>query len=373
MNINIHDYLRDLENRLDEKQEERLLAEYVSFAKRELKSGYFEPKRVPSPSALEWPQVCFNDTFRDFDMMVYKQLIRANDQLATGGGELLALRPSYGIGLIPSMFGSELKFLPDEQDYLPSPLKLKWEQIEKIIEDYKNGVRVDVRGGLGQKCIDAGHYIEELLTPYPKLKKYLHLYTPDTQGPCDIAEALIGSDFYLDLYDEEEAIHDLTEVISDAFIRFVHEWKREFPCCGNELSFDYGLIYKGGILIREDSACNISGAMYDEFFRDADAKIISEFGGGLIHFCGRGDHLVPSFSTVEGVTAINMSQPDMNRMDEVIYPCTVERDIQIIGMPRFEIRRCNRHNTDLRGMVHVGICVAAWMGEPETDPRGETE
>lgn len=371
MKINIQEYLQDLEDRLDEQQEEKLLSAYISFAERELKTGYFEPKRVAVPSKLEWPNICFNDTFRDFDMMVYKQLRRCNDQLSTGGGELLALRPSYGIGLIPSLFGADIKYLPDAQDYLPSPVKLPWDRIEQIIEEYKNGKRVEVRAALGEKCIEAGHYIQHLLAPYPKLSRFVHLYTPDTQGPCDIAEAMIGSDFYLDLYDEKEAIHAFTEVITDAFIRFVKEWKKEFPCCNNDLSFDYGLIYKGGILIREDSACNISGAMYDEFFRDADAEIIKTFNGGLIHFCGRGDHLVKSFSGIEGVTALNMSQPDMNLMDEIVYPCTVKKNIQIIGMPHFEIRRCLRHGIDLRGMVHVGICVAAWMGEPEEDPRGE--
>ena len=372
MEINIHEYLVDLEGRIDEVQEEKLLADYYAFADRKMDDrSYFEPKRNPAPSNLDWPDICFNDTFREFDKMIYKQLRRCNDQLTKGGGELLVVRPSYGIGLIPSMFGCELKFLPDEQDYLPSPVKMDWDSIMQLVEDFKSGKKPDVRSGLGQKCIDAGHHLEELLENYPKLKKYLHLYTPDTQGPCDVAEALIGSDFYLDLYDEEDAIHDITDMITDTFIRFVRVWKEEFPCCGNDYSFDYGLIYKGGILIREDSACNISGTMYDEFFFESDQKIISAFNGGLIHFCGRGDHLVKSFSNIEGVTAINMSQPDMNKMDEIVYPNTIDKDIQIIGMPKFEIRRCDRHGINLKGMVHVGICVAAWMGEPETDPRGE--
>ena len=371
MEINIHAYLADLEKRLDEEQEQRLYDDYVRFAGREMTEGWFEPKRVPVPSEIEWPAVCFNDTFRDFDMMIYKQLCRCNEQLANGGGELLVVRPNYGIGLIPSMFGCDIKFLPDEQNYLPSPVKLPWEKVLELAENFKAGLVPDVRSGLGQKCIDAGHHLEELLKAYPKLGKFLHLYTPDTQGPCDITEAVMGSDFYFNLYDEEDAVHDFTDLVTDTFIRFVKVWKEEFPCCGNDLSYDYGLIYKGGILIREDSACNISGTMYDEFFFDADNKILKEFNGGLIHFCGHGDHLVPSFSRLDGITALNMSQPDMNDMDGIIYPNTIEKGIEIIGMPMFEIRRCIRHRIDLRGLVHAGICVAAWMGEPETDPRGE--
>lgn len=372
MEINIHKYLADLEARLDEAQEERLFADYLSFADRKMTDrSYFEPKRNPAPSKVDWPDVSFNETFEDYDKMIFKQLRRCNEQLAKGGGELLVVRPSYGIGLIPSLFGCELKFPPEGQDVLPSPLKLEWERILELNENFKNGILPDLRSGLGQKCIDAGHRLEELLQAYPKLKKYLHLYAPDTQGPCDVAEAMTGSDFYYYLYDEEDAIHELTDLITDTFIRYIKLWKEEFPYCTDDYSFDYGLIYKGGILIREDSACNISASLYDEYFLDADRRILEAFNGGLLHFCGKGDHLVPSFSSIEALTAINMSQPDMNKMDEVIYPNTIEKGIQIIGMPKFEIRRCDRHAIDLKGMVHVGICVAAWMGEPETDPRGE--
>lgn len=372
MKFDIHTFLEDLEKRIDLEQEDRLLADYYRFAKREMKDrSYFEPKRIPVPSKLEWPTVLFNDTFEDYDKMFYKQLIRCNDQLSSGGGELLSVRPSFGTGLIPSMFGCEIKCLPDIQDSLPGPVHLEWEQILKITEDFKKGIKPDVRSGLGQKTIDAGHRLEELLANYPKLKKHLHLYAPDTQGPCSISEAIVGSDFYIMVFDEEDVILDFIDVVTDTFIRYLKLWKEEFPFCNDQISFDYGLTFKGGVMIREDSTCNISAGMYEDFFMNADQKILEAFNGGAVHFCGHGDHLIPDFSELKGLSAVNMSQPDMNKMDEIVYPHTIDKDIQIIGMPKFEARRCNRHGIDLKGMVHLGVCVAAWMGEPETDPRGE--
>lgn len=372
MEFNIKTYLDDLESRLDMEQEDRLLEDYIRFARREMKDrSYFEPKRVPAPSKVEWPNVYFNETLDDYDKMLYQQLLRCNDQLESGKGELLSVRPSFGTGLIPSMFGCEIKTLPLEQNSLPGPLKLSWEQILKVIEDFKNGKKPEVRTALGQKSIDAGHHFEELLKDYPKLKKHLHIYAPDSQGPCSISEAVVGSDFYLLVFDEEDTIMDLIEVVTDTFIRYIEAWKEEFPYCNNDISFDYGLTYKGGVMIREDSTCNISASMYEDLFQEADQKIFDAFGGGALHFCGHGDHLMPSFAELKGLSAINMSQPDMNKMDEIIYPNTIEKDVQIIGMPKFEARRCDRHGIDLKGMVHLGVCVAAWMGEPETDPRGE--
>ena len=135
--MDIRKYLEDLENRLDEQQEERLLADYYRFADRQMKDvSYFKPERVPAPSLVEWEPVFFNDTFEDYDMMLYKQLLRANDQLASGGGELLSFRSNFGIGLIPSMLGCEVRLMPREQDALPGAIHLEWDQILKINEDF---------------------------------------------------------------------------------------------------------------------------------------------------------------------------------------------------------------------------------------------
>lgn len=370
--MDIKKYLEDLENRIDAEQEEKLLADYWRFARRQMKDvSYFKPSRTPSPSNITWEKVYFNDTFDDFDAMIYKQLLRVNDQLTEGGGELFSFRSNYGTGLIPSMLGCKVSMMPREQDNLPAPLPMEWEDVLKINEDFRNGWRADVRSGLGQKSLDAAHYLQEVLRDYPKLEKYLHIYQPDTQGPCSLVEAILGSEFYYLVYDEEDEIRDFTEVVTDTFIRYLQMWKEEFPHCNTDYSFDYGLLLKGGVMIREDACTNITSDMYEDFFMEADQKILDAFGGGGVHFCGHGDHLLDAFSRLRGMTAVNMSQPDMNDMDGVVYPNTIDKDIQIIGMAKFEARRCDRKHIDLKGMVHVGLCVAAWMGEPEKDPRGE--
>lgn len=365
MDFNIREYLDDLENRLDENEEQDLLLSWFAFADGKMKDrSYFEPRRMKKPSRLEWPEICFNETFDDYDKMIYKQLLRCNEQLETGGGELLVFRSNFGVGLIPSMFGCEIHKLADEQDSLPTAIHLNRDQIIKIIEQYRNGIKPDVRSGLGQKTFDAAYRLRELLEDFPKLKKFLYIYTPDTEGPCSLADEIIGSDIYELYYEEEGLVSELIEIITDTFIRYVKEWKKEFPSIDNKHSIDWGLLHKGGILIREDSATNISPEMYEKFYMEMDQKILDAFGGGILHFCGKGDHLIESFSRLRGLTAINMSQPDWNDMDKV-YRNTIDKGIEIIGMPKFETRRCDREKIELKGLVHAGICVAAWMGEPE--------
>ncbi len=365
MEINIKQYLEDLENRLDEKEEEELLKSWYVFADQKLENqSYFDPKRNPKPSKLEWPDICFNETYDDYDKMIYKQLLRCNDQLTKGGGELLVFRSSFGVGLIPSMFGCEIKLLPDEQNSLPTPLPLSMEQVIAVIEDYKAGKKPDIRSGLGQKTFDAANHLKVLLKDYPKLQKYLYIYTPDTEGPCSLSDEIVGTEIYTMFYEDEEIAADIIEIITDTFIRYVKEWKKEFPSIDENHSIDWGLLHQGGILIREDSATNISPAMYEEFYMESDQKIFDAFGGGILHFCGKGDHLTEPFSRLRGLKAINMSQPNWNDMEKV-YHNIIDNNIEIIGMPRYEIRRCDREGINLKGLVQAGICVAAWMGEPE--------
>jgi hypothetical protein len=45
-------------------------------------------------------------------MMIYQQLRGVSDILADGGGELLSVRPNYGTGIIPSMYGAEIFIMP---------------------------------------------------------------------------------------------------------------------------------------------------------------------------------------------------------------------------------------------------------------------
>ena len=50
---NLRKYLDDLESRLDEEQEEALLADYYRFADRKMTDrSYFKPSRKPAPSLV---------------------------------------------------------------------------------------------------------------------------------------------------------------------------------------------------------------------------------------------------------------------------------------------------------------------------------
>ena len=52
---------------------------------------------------------------------------------------------------------------------------------------------------------------------------------------------------------------------------------------------------------------------------------------GYLHFCGRGDHYVPSLCEIERLNGINLSQPELNDMD-VILQTVCAKDKRIVGL-----------------------------------------
>ncbi len=121
---------------------------------------------------------------------------------------------------------------------------------------------------------------------------------------------------------------------------------------------EWGLLHRGRTILRNDAIVNLSERMYREFAMPRDARIFAELGGGM-HFCGRGDHYIGAACEIEGLSCINLSQPELNDM-ETIYRATVDRGIVIIGMPEGEIARAGAAGRDLRGRVHSGAALSAY-------------
>lgn len=105
-------------------------------------------------------------------------------------------------------------------------------------------------------------------------------------------------------------------------------------------------------MLRDDSAMNLSPAMYAEFIEPYDRRLLAEFGGGAIHFCGRGDHYIQAMSNIPGLYAINLTQPELNDM-EVIYQHTVDKGIRILGLERKAAETALAAGRNLHGKIHI--------------------
>jgi hypothetical protein len=355
--MNLSLYLEDLERRINRGDEDDLAAEWLSFADCKLEEGFFAPSRPKSASALDWPDVNINDCINDIDMMIYQQLKGLSDILAEGGGELLSLRPNYGTGIIPSMYGAEMFVMPYETNTLPGARTLPgaMDDVKRILDRRE----MDFSGALAGRVFDFCERWLELSRPYELVGRYVYMYNPDLQGPLPLVDMLWGSDLYLDIFDEPDTVHAALNFFTGVMISFLEKFRALCPPFDEDHSVEWGLLHRGGVIIRNDAVMNISGTMYKEFVRPEDQRIIDVFGGG-IHFCGKGDHYIGPVSEIRGLSVINMSQPECNDM-EIIYQNTVDKGIVIIGLPSAAVKKAVASGRNLRGRVHCGASIAAWV------------
>jgi uroporphyrinogen-III decarboxylase len=111
------------------------------------------------------------------------------------------------------------------------------------------------------------------------------------------------------------------------------------------------MLHGGHIMLRDDSAMNLSPAMYETFVKPYDQRLFDVLSGGAVHFCGRGDHYIESLSNVRGLHAINLSQPHLNDMEK-IFRNTVDKGLAVLALPREAADAALAAGRDLKGLVH---------------------
>jgi hypothetical protein len=362
----IEPYLEDLERRIEPEVEQALFDAWAQFAQGKHEGAIFSPTRTrTSPPGLAWPHVPVNDALDDMELMALQQLGACSQALAQGTGAVLAVRANYGTGIMPTLFGAELFVMEQEMDTLPTSIPLgglestnlsaslapaETTQAARAVKQILARGIPNLRNGLGARVFDMADAYSELFAPYPKLQRYVHVYHPDLQGPMDICELLWGSSIFVALVEVPELVTQLLELVTDTYIAFMDAWMDLFPFDG-PLAVQWSMVHQGGIFLRDDSAMNLSPRMFDRFIKPYDERLLTSFGGGGIHFCGRGDHYIRSASQIEGLTTINMSQPEYNNM-ETIYAHTVDKGIALIGLQREAAEAALAQGRDLHGRVH---------------------
>jgi hypothetical protein len=342
-------YLADLEERIDPQVEERLRADWVDFCGGRFAGDVFSPRRVAAPAPrVEWPAVRVNAALEDFDAMALQQFADCSRMLAAGDGRLLCVRCNYGTGILPSLFGAELFVMEDALDTLPTtwPIPGGADAARALLD---RGVP-ELHAGLGGRVFEMAGRYADIARRYPKIGRHVALYHPDTQGPMDVCELLWGSGIFLDAVDQPGLLKDLLELVTETYIRFMREWERLAPPADGH-ALHWSLMHRGRIMLRDDSAMNFSTRMFDEFIGPYDARLLKEFGGGAIHFCGRGDHWIDRLAQMPGAYAVNLSQPHLNDM-EAIFRSTVDRGVNIIGLARSAAESALSRGRDLHGRVH---------------------
>lgn len=341
----------DLSVRIDPAEDEINRLAWETFLDGKCESDFFvPPARTPRPPKVDWPDVHINDANDgDFETMLLSQFKIVSDELARGSGIRFNVRCNYGSGILPTQFGCELFTMPRETTTLPTAIPLH--DRDKVQAVLDAGVP-DPRAGLGAKVMDCAEEFLAVFKKYPTLAEHVALYHPDWQGPIDIAEVVWGSEIFYSIFDEPEFVRSFIGLMTKTYAQAARAWLALVPPSPGGVNTHWGTMHKGVLVLRADSLMNLSPATYVDLIRPFDQELFDEFGGGFIHYCGRGDHFIPAMCEMKGLTAINLSQPHLNDM-EVIYRNTVDKGIPLLGLDRKEVNRAVAAGRPLRGLVHT--------------------
>ena len=225
-------------------------------------------------SSLPRRDVRINETLDDLEAMLYAQLLNVSDALESDNKNL-SVRANYGTGILSSVLGAELFILPDACNTLPTTRPLAGQgAIERLLE---RGMP-SLTDGLGSRVFSAGELFREVFARYPKIEKYVEIYHPDLQGPLDICELMWGEDLFYAMYDEPELVAAVMQLITDTYMRFMERWQALVPprddiCCHWD-----NVMHRGQIVLRNDSAMNLSPEFYDTFARAFDSQLMERYG-----------------------------------------------------------------------------------------------
>ncbi|MEA4888397.1 MAG: uroporphyrinogen decarboxylase family protein [Clostridiaceae bacterium] len=288
--------------------EDNLDADHLNDSRKRYKQSFSYqgtgdmPLRVTYPDS-RFERYSYGETVQDMEKMLVNELITAASACALKDDALPMIRANYGVGILPSLFGVQCRVLENNMPWV-DPVK----NIDGIRSILHSGVP-DIHSGLGKKVFLTHEFYQEVLAKYPVCQKLISIYHPDTQGPFDTAHLIWGSDIYYALYDEPELVHELLELICDTYIRFIKAVKADINDEAEGFVCHWGTLFRGGIVLRNDTSVNLSKELYEEYVRPYDEKLLEAFGGGSIHYCGRADQWVFSMMECKNLFGMNFGQP----------------------------------------------------------------
>jgi hypothetical protein len=269
----------------------------------------------PFPASAAFRPFSYRDAFHSPDRMLFNELTHAFSTSIWLHTSLLddlpyTVRANCGTGVIASLFGARIELVEDNPPWVRA---LEGDVFARIL-DADPG---DLGRGLCPRIIAIYEHYHGVLRSYPNLQRCLNVVLPDLQGPFDTFEMLCGSGIYADLYEKSEEISRSLAHIARAQVTVARRLRELTVEHAPGFCHQHGFLLPGNILIRNDSAINISPAAYSAIIAPHDAFVLEQMDGGGIHFCGRGQHLVPELLKHRSLTCLDLGQSALNDVEAI--------------------------------------------------------
>ena len=236
----------------------------------------------------------------------------------------LAIRNNHGTIQVASLLGGKWDMHEDSPPWIEP-----WGSAEPVQALVDSTDPVDLSGGVIGPSIKTLLFFAEQLARVPKCHKAIQISMPDLEGPFSTAEQLWGSDIYIAMIERPNLVTALMEKVVATMLELEKLYR---PYARDRLepfaNSQHGYNIPGRLLNRIDSAVLVSPNDYRNTIAPMDARVLKAVGGGSIHFCGNGEHLVEPMLEIPDLKGLDFGESRMMDIDRIYALCR-ERNVTI--------------------------------------------
>jgi hypothetical protein len=259
-----------------------------------------------TPEMVNYPHYTYSEQLASPEVMLYELLWEVLSWARTPSDTLLGVRPSLAF-LLPTCFGISYKITKEGTAWFPESLSLE-AALDADVDDL-------ARRGEVPRILEFLAYFRD------NVPAGVQTCCPVAVGPITQTDVLLGTQIWTLFYDQPKKVRALIEKVTSAIIEVLRLCKDAIGEPMDSLSFGSLHLSCGGVKIGSDSMVMMSPDMFRDFVQPSIVKLCETFSGGLHHSCGYYPGHFDVLCETEGLTAINLGQPEMWNHDQVVSRC----------------------------------------------------
>ena len=261
---------------------------------------------------ISWPEFPFHQMWHDYGAMLLNELRPVYESAVLKDDKVFSVRPNMSQIFMPAMLGAQGIYYSHGINSMPAVDTLSSEQMmDEAIEseiDYKHHWTIK------KYCEIIDHW-RYLLSDFPNMRKTIRFSLPDLQGPFNLYFLLRGSDAYYDVIIAGEFLHKMMRGLTGLIIN-VTNYLMEYIGY-NGIGYYWNYSFPGKIRNVDDNAVQISHEHYFEFVLPYNRLLAEKCGGGIHHYCGKGDHIIDAVMSITGTVGLNFGNPEMQDWNSI--------------------------------------------------------
>lgn len=263
-----------------------------------------ERERYCQPNK-DYCQYNHKERFYDKRKMLFEQLFGLIGTAKGKSDAQLTTSPDLGAGFAPSILGLEQLVFEDKDPWLQERLSK-----EEIIQLNPEDLGDVSNKGLMPRALEYIGYFRKTLGG----KARVCIYPDNLWGPFSLAHLIRGDGIFTDLYDDPGFVHHLMEIATALYVKSASILKRAIGERNDESYHGNFYLSNAGGWSNEDTAVLLSPEQAEEFVFPYLKRAYGSFGGAVVHFCGRADHLLDSLLDLPEIKGINLGEPQMQKL-----------------------------------------------------------